>query len=125
MRQGFGGSRGRLSRKTKQGVQMRCGRQEHGALEEPQKGPGSCRGQMRLEAVRTRPPPEAIVRNQVFSTGARTGMGDFSAEERQVLDMVRSAPRRESRVTRAGPARILVRNRARVAVVDVEGCGQN
>ena len=52
-------------------------------------------------------------------------MGDFSAEERQVLDMVRSAPRRESRVTRAGPAGILVRNRARVAVVDVEGCGQN
>ena len=80
---------------------------------------------MQLEAVRTRPPLEAIVRNQVFSTGARTGMGDFSAEERQVLDMVRSAPRRESRVTRAGPARILVRNRARVAVVDVEGCGQN
>ena len=104
---------------------MRCGRQEHGALEEPQKGPGSCSGQMWLEVVRTRPPLAAIVRNQVFSTGARTGTGDFSAEERQALDMIRSAPRRESRVTRAGPAHILVRNWARVVVVDVEGSGQN
>ena len=70
---------------------MRCGRQEHGALEEPQKGPGSCSGQMWLEVVRTRPPLAAVVRNQVFSTGARTGTGDFSAEERQALEYATSS----------------------------------
>ena len=76
---------------------------------------------MRLEAGRARPSPAAMVRNQVFGTGARTGTGDFPAEVRQALDTISSAPRRESRFARAGPARISVRNWGRVVVVDVEG----
>ncbi|CAI9165570.1 unnamed protein product [Rangifer tarandus platyrhynchus] len=61
---------------------------------------------MWLKLVRTRPPPAAIVRNQVFSTGAGTGAGDFSAEVRQAHDTIRSAPRREGSVTSRDQGRI-------------------
>nr|CAI9703026.1 unnamed protein product [Rangifer tarandus platyrhynchus] len=61
---------------------------------------------MWLKLVRTRPPPAAIVRNQVFSTGAGTGTGDFSAEVRQAHDTIRSAPRREGSVTSRDQGRI-------------------
>ena len=107
MRPDFGGPKVGLSRKKKQAAQMHCGRQEHGAFKEPQTGPGShSKGRMWLKLVRTRPPPAAIVRNQVFSAGARSGAGDFSAEVRQAHDTIRSAPRREGSVTSRDQGRI-------------------